>query len=302
MNNSCEITLQDLIKTQYLVKKIKIHNNSQAKLSTANNLTRTMGLGMEYAESRVYQPGDDVRHIDWRLSARQAKTYTKLYHEEKGENNYIFLDLSSSMYFGTTYALKSVIASKAAALIAWLGYNQHNNVGSIIFNNTQTLFTPAKSTKNNITTLFNNIISLHDIRLINQQQHISSTNNLFSTLGSFENLMAKNSRIFIISDFLDANDLLYQKIQKLKFNNLIYLIRIGDEIEKTVLPAGKYNIANGEHSTVMTINKNNQELFIDFFQKKLAPYNKLITKLKINNIELISSPKWYSNLIMKLKS
>ena len=83
MSNSCEITLEDLLSAQFIAKNIKLSANKKTNILAGNNLTRSYGRGMEYSDSRIYQPGDDVRHIDWRLTARHAKTYTKLFHEER---------------------------------------------------------------------------------------------------------------------------------------------------------------------------------------------------------------------------
>lgn len=298
MNQACEIRLEDLLNTQYLVKNLKLKNNRNAKLLAADNLTRNIGRGMEYAESRIYQPGDDVRHIDWRITARHGKTYTKLYHEEKGENNYIILDLSNSLYFGTKHYLKSVTASKAASFIAWLGFYEHNNIGGLVFNDTQIEYTQAKLTKNNIIHFLNCINKLH------QPNSINKTNkpdfNLFSALKKYEHVLHKNSRIFIISDFLNIDDLFYKKLQQLNHHNLITLIKISDPIEKEKLAPGVYDISNGINSTNITINSSNQYLFKKFFDEKLSIYNKIITKLNIRNIEIFTNPDWYYNLINKI--
>lgn len=298
MNKACEISLEDLLSAQFIAKNITLRPNKKSNVLTANNLTRAYGRGMEYAESRIYQPGDDVRHIDWRLTARHAKTYTKLYHEEKGENNYIILDLSSSMYFGTGHALKSVIAARTAAILAWLGFNEHNSVGSIIFNNSNVDYTKALLSKTSLLILFNNILRNY------QPQNTESKYNLFSVLNKFDHLIPKNSRVFIISDFLNSSELLYKKIEKLNYTNLVYLIKITDPLEQesTVIPYGQYNIANSTstQSSVLNITKHNQKIFSNFFKNKLVEYNKIIKKLNIKNIELISEPKWYHNLMRHL--
>ena len=72
------------------------------------------GRGMEYHESRPYQPGDDIRSIDWRVTARSAQTYTKVYREERERPVLLWLDLSASMFFGTQVCFKSVLAAKLA--------------------------------------------------------------------------------------------------------------------------------------------------------------------------------------------
>ncbi len=295
MSEACDITLEDLLSAQYIAKNLKLSNNKKTNILAANNLTRTYGRGMEYSHSRIYQPGDDVRHIDWRLTARQAKTYTKLHHEEKGENNYIILDLSQSMHFGTKFALKSVIASRAAAILAWLGYNENNSIGSIVFNDQSITYTPSKLTKNNLILFFNNIVKQHEQYDTASKAHHHT---LLSALTSYEHCIPRNSRVFIISDFCNINDLIYKKIEKLNYENLVYLIKISDPIESNLLPIGRYNITNGNQSTLINIDKHNQEVFIKYFQEKLEVYYKIIKKLNIKHLELLAEPKWYYKLLL----
>ncbi|MBP9722601.1 MAG: DUF58 domain-containing protein [Gammaproteobacteria bacterium] len=300
------ITIEDLMSAQFIAKKIKFSKNKKPNINNANNLTRTFARGMEYAESRIYQPGDDARHIDWRLTARHAKTYSKLYHEEKGENNYIILDLSTNMYFGTSYALKAVIAARAAAIIAWLSYNEQNNIGSIVMTNNNNFYLPAKFSKHNVLSFFNNItknflLDQSQLRKFIEQSDKSLPDNLLNiTLSKYDHTFAKNSRIFIISDFTNIDSQTIKKIEKYVYNHFLYLIKITDPIENSLLPIGEYTITNGQQSDVINITKGNQDLFATFFQQKLENYYKLITKLNIKTIDLTSEPNWHYNLAQQL--
>ena len=91
------------------------------------------GRGMEFEEIRAYNLGDDVRDIDWRVTARKEIPYTKLYAEEKDHQIYVWLDLSAPMLFGSKKELKAVTASKIAALLGWLALENKDRFGCIIF-------------------------------------------------------------------------------------------------------------------------------------------------------------------------
>lgn len=314
MNKACEINLSELIKIKYLIKKIKF-SKKKSSLFNGCNLTKTYGRGMEYAESRIYQIGDDARHIDWHLSARQTKTYTKLFHEEKGENNYIILDLSSNLFFGTKYYLKSVIASKVAAFLSHLTFDEHGNTGGIIFNDHNIDYIPAKLSQKNINHILNTIVknyndninNLFTYKTINYNSKTSNSkiNNIYNIINKFENLINKNNKIFIISDFLNTNDLLVSKIKQLSYKNLIYLIKITDpiELDPNYISVGNYNISNGSDNMELIINKSNQDLFYKYFDNKLKIFNNFIKNKSQNNIntiniiDIISDHKWYLQLI-----
>lgn len=90
--------------------------------------------GMEFAEVRPYQPGDDARAIDWRQTARRGRIYTKLFHEERQRPVRLLVDLGPSMRFGTRVAFKSVVAARAAALLAWRAVAVGDRVGGLVWN------------------------------------------------------------------------------------------------------------------------------------------------------------------------
>ena len=96
-------------------------------------LTKLKGRGMEFSEARPYQPGDDVRHIDWRVTARTGRTHTKLYREERERTVMLVLDQCRQMFFGSRKRLKSVQAARMAALMGWRALLRGDRVGGILF-------------------------------------------------------------------------------------------------------------------------------------------------------------------------
>ena len=101
---------------------------------SGNYLSRFKGRGMEFDEARLYQPGDDVRTMDWRVTARTGKPHTKLYCEERERAVLTWVDMRPTMFFATRGAFKSVIAARAAALLGWSANRQGDRLGGLVFN------------------------------------------------------------------------------------------------------------------------------------------------------------------------
>ncbi len=126
--------IRDLIRLRYAVRELDSLTLPKSTNPLAGLLTSNFrGRGTDFAEVRVYQPGDDVRTIDWRVTARTQTPHTKVFQEEKERPVLILVDQSISMFFGSQVAFKSVIAAEAAALIAWTNLDRGDRVGGIVF-------------------------------------------------------------------------------------------------------------------------------------------------------------------------
>ncbi|MDH4074155.1 MAG: DUF58 domain-containing protein, partial [Gammaproteobacteria bacterium] len=102
-------------------------------LQTGAYVSHFKGRGMEFDESRPYQPGDDPRSIDWRVTARSTEAFTKLYREERERPVLIMTDLRANMHFATRGCFKSVNAARAASLLAWAAHHRGDRLGGIVF-------------------------------------------------------------------------------------------------------------------------------------------------------------------------
>lgn len=209
-------------KTMYmdLTPKKAIH----AKMA-GTYLARSKGRGMEFDEARHYQPGDDIRSIDWRVTARTGKTHTKLYREEKERPVFVLVDLSSSMYFGTRLLFKSVQAAHLAALIAWSAQKRGDRIGGLIFNQQQHReykpFTRAKA----VLTLLGGIEQHHQPDGTHGHMHLTDA------CARLRRLAHPGSKIFIISDFLQLDDASVRHIHHLTRHCEVTACVISDPFE-----------------------------------------------------------------------
>lgn len=138
LTDGVNLSIDELIPYQHksslvnLTPKKSLHGRM-----SGNYLARTKGRGMEFDEVRHYQTGDDIRAIDWRVTARTGITHTKLFREEVERPVIIATDLSNTMYFGSKFLFKSVQASHLAALLTWHAKQRGDRIGGIVFNEQQ---------------------------------------------------------------------------------------------------------------------------------------------------------------------
>jgi uncharacterized protein (DUF58 family) len=175
-SNGITLSMQELLQYQSKTRLIDLANkrNIQGK-QAGNYLARSKGRGMEFDEVRHYQTGDDVRAIDWRVTARTGKTHTKLFREEVERPVLVATDLSANMQFGSKLLYKSVQAAHLAALVAWHAKNRGDRLGGLVFNETHHIELKPKSRKAGV------LHYLHALTIVNNQ-HLSK--NLYSTKAS----------------------------------------------------------------------------------------------------------------------
>jgi uncharacterized protein (DUF58 family) len=200
----------------------------QAKLAGAY-LAKTKGRGMEFDEARHYQAGDDIRAIDWRVTARTGKTHTKLYREEKERPVFVLTDLSSSMQFGTQFLFKSVQAAHLSALIAWSARKRGDRIGGLVFNQHQHLECKPFTRQKAVLSLLNSMIKMQQGAQISRQgqEQISLAN----ACARIRRLAHPGSLVFILSDFSQLDELAVQHIAQLSKHCEVIAHPISDPFE-----------------------------------------------------------------------
>ncbi|MBL4941227.1 MAG: DUF58 domain-containing protein [Colwellia sp.] len=167
-SNGVELAMAELLHYQNKTALIDLsaRKNIHGQMS-GNYLSRSKGRGMEFDEVRHYQTGDDIRAIDWRVTARTGKTHTKLFREELERPVLIATDLSASMHFGSQLLFKSVQAAHLASLAAWHAKNRGDRLGGIVFNQNEHLELKPRSRKEGV------LHYLHALTAMHSSQHQS---------------------------------------------------------------------------------------------------------------------------------
>lgn len=237
--------LVSLSATARHLSHLKARVVSQAQ--SGSHHSRFKGRGMEFAEVRAYQPGDDVRSIDWRVTARRQAPHTKLFQEERERPVIVLCDQSASMFFGSRYCMKSVLAARSAALLAWSALSHNDRVGGIVFNqkNNWTI-KPARSRKA-LLRYFKLIENAnHALNAESVRDGLLSNNGFIETLIEASQVTRPGTLIFVISDFHGLDRQATQQLSGLARHNELILLRCTDPLEHHLPPGGILPMRNGE--------------------------------------------------------
>ncbi len=291
LNKGTYVTVSELIQLQGQARKLDLSQRSFATASTTgSHQSRFRGRGMDYQESRIYQAGDDIRSMDWRVTARAGKPHTKLYQEERERPVMLLLDLSPSMFFGSKNVFKSVQAAKIAALLGWAATLRGDRVGALIIGNQQAKHKelPPKGGKRGALQLIRELVVQVDPQaFFKRTQHTveHNKNALNEELQRLRRISRPGSLIFIISDFYSINEETSNHLLRLSHHNDLIAIQILDPLELQAPPPGRYGVTDGKNTGVLnTRSKKRREKYNDFFQTHHQAVARLMNK---RNIPLI---------------
>ncbi len=243
------ISAQSLIQLRLHANKLPLDSGKIHAKQGGAYLSSFKGRGMEFDESRIYQAGDDIRNMDWRVTARTGLAHTKVFCEERERPVLLWLDLNPSMMFATRNKFKSVIAAEIAALIAWSAAKNNDRVGGLIFSSnehveikprrgkTAALDFIGRCTKHSA---WLNETSSPDKNIPNIAQH-----NMAAAVSRLHKVTHPGSLIFMISDFRDMDEKALSHIANISRNNDIILIKISDPIEIDLPTSGSYKLTDG---------------------------------------------------------
>ncbi|MBJ6137454.1 DUF58 domain-containing protein [Marinobacter litoralis] len=240
-------TLQDLVRLQADARALKLPSARQIHSRQAGmRQSRQRGRGMTFAEVRQYQPGDDIRSIDWRVTARRQSPHTKLFEEERERPVLLIADLGPTLFFASTGAYKQARCAQITALLAWLALMAGDQVGGLVFNHQELeVLRPARRKKS--------LLRLLDTMARQQHQPGIAPNpaipegpDLNKALSEARRVAHTGSRIFIVSDFMNVSNETTTLLGALARHNSVSALRIMDPLEKELPRSGQFAVAGPE--------------------------------------------------------
>lgn len=243
-SNGVSLSLRELLN--YQAQAIHWLPPEKSLWSKLNGQYRSnqQGRGMDFSEVREYQAGDDIRSIDWRVTARTGKPHTKLFTEEREYPVMLYLDYAPSMHFGSTLMLKSVQMAHFASLISWLAVKQQNRIGSVFDSGSQLHEIRPTSRHRGALRVFDQLVSFHNQTLSASQ---SDSTNFSRGLATLDRLCPKGSDIIICSDFTRlSHDQDRMRLAQLKRHNRVTFVHFYDPLEQGKTPfRGVEKVTNG---------------------------------------------------------
>ena len=241
-------SLRDLISLRYRLGPELSSGKTSTNLQPGQKASKIRGSGLDFAEVRVYQPGDDVRSIDWKVSARKQKVHTKLFHEEKERPVLVFVDQTQSMFFGSGVRLKSIAAAELGALEIWRAVENGERIGGAIATNEEVILAKPRHGTTAATKMLFHIAEANRSLTRETFKRISASEAVANLL----NISKQRFKIVIISDFQGFPNDWEEIVKRLARKNSLDLVHIFDPIEETLPPPGRYAISDGKENAIFS--------------------------------------------------
>ncbi len=276
------------------VKKLEIETNRIINSTVSGEYQSAFkGLGMEFQEVRPYQIGDEVKFIDWNVSARTGTPHIKVYREERELNIFLLVDLSASENFGTYGETKKALATKIAAIMALTALKNNDRVGLLIFTDKVEKFIPYKKGRSHVLRILREIMSF-------QPEHKQT--NISRALEHINLVAKRKSVVFLISDFQDNDFKKTFEITSRKHDLVPVLIR--DRFELKALPFGFLRLQNYETGATRIINTRDND-FLNKYQAKNKEHLGSLKNIFIKNtgdlIELVTGEAYLEKIVSFFK-
>lgn len=277
------ISTQSLIKlrlqaNQLLLDSSKIH----AKQGGAY-LSSFKGRGMEFDESRIYQAGDDIRNMDWRVTARTGTAHTKVFREERERPVLLWLDLNESMMFATRKKFKAVIAAQIASLLAWSAAMNNDRVGGLIFAADEHIEIKPRRGKTAALDFIGRTSNHHAW----STAHHNNRRNMRAAISRLRKVAYPGSLIFMISDFRDMDEKAFSNIASIAKHNDIVMIKIHDPIEVALPDSGNYRLTDGVNELqIDTTNENNRKEYAQHYRSHQDSLERFCRRNRIHLIDV----------------
>ena len=281
------------MNTKDIIKKIRRIEISTNRLVTnifaGEYESAFKGRGMEFDEVREYQHGDEVRTIDWNVTAKMGHPFVKKFVEERELIMILLVDVSGSTKFGTYQQKKSDIIAEISALLAFAAIRNNDKVGLICFTDQVELFIPPRKGKKHVLRLIRDILYCEPKRV---------TTDLGEALSFLERIQKRKSVVFLISDFRDDN---YEKpLKRINPRHDLVAISVADRRETEFPDVGLIELEDTETGEIILFDSSSTKTRRHFQEKNLDEINKrkkIFLENKIDNIEINADQPYTQSLI-----
>lgn len=244
------VSLKTLVDLAAPATGLKFHHRAIRAKQSGGFTSRFKGRGMEFDETRLYQAGDDIRSIDWRVTARTGKTHTKIFREERERPVFISVDCRTAMDFASRGVFKSVLAKKIAALLAWTACHHGDRIGGQLFSDSHCEEFKPQNGRRAVLHFLNALIKA------NTDTFKYAENDLETTLSRLLHHARAGSLVYLISDFRGLTENAQNYLIKLARHCDVVLLFIFDILEQNLPTTGQYCFSDGEND--LTLNISNQ--------------------------------------------
>ncbi len=292
------VSLAELIEMRHSVREVQLFSTpAQRSPLIGLHHSKLRGRGIDFDQVRAYQPGDDVRTIDWRVTARTQKPHTKLFLEERERPVFIIVEQSRRLFFGSQLAFKSVIGARAASLIGWSALEHNDRIGGLVFSEHEHHEIKPRRSKQSLLQLLN--------RLARANQNLSADGpgngrDSFSlALRRAREVLRPGSLVAILCDERALGDTAEQQLSLLARHTDLILLPLSDPLDHALPGAGLLRFS--EQTSQLELNTHDGSLcqrYLAHSQARQARWQRLAQKLGVVLLPLSTQ----SDVVEQLRS
>ena len=278
------------------VRKIEIKSRGLSRNIFAGEYHSAFkGRGMAFSEVREYQYGDDIRNIDWNVTARYSHPYVKIFEEERELTVMLLIDVSGSRNFGSFDKLKKNVIPEISAILSFSAIQNNDKIGVIFFSNTIEKFIPPKKGKS------------HTLRIIRELIDFSPQNSgtdITEAVRYFTNAIKKRCTAFIISDFMDENPALEMALSVANNKHDVVALKIFDDRERELPPIGMVMLKDAETGKYIWVDSSSSKVrkgYADYWYKHENYLNYLFKKCNVDYASINTRDDYVKSLMTLFK-
>jgi len=240
------VTLDELIALRYKAKGFSFLPKQPIRsLLSGRHASRMRGRGLNFEEIRAYLPGDDIRSIDWKVTARTQKTHTRVFTEERDRPGLLLVDQRISMFFGTQVSMKSVTAAQLAALAAWRIVDSGDRVGAVVFNDTDIVEIKPQRSRKVVMHILEEVVRMNRALLVGAG--IPDVPDMLNrVLHSAEKMVGHDYMVFLLSDFWGVDEQTSKHITRIASHNDLVCALVHDPTAMELPTSGRLVVSDGE--------------------------------------------------------
>ncbi|MCP1647971.1 DUF58 domain-containing protein [Pseudomonas nitroreducens] len=239
-------SLEQLMLLEHRVRGLSfLSRQPLSSILSGSHAARLRGRGLSFDELRQYNPGDDLRHLDWRASQRYGKPFVRSYTEERDRPTLLLVDQRMSMYFGSRRSFKSVLATELAAIGAWMALQAGDRVGGLVFGDRQIDYIRPLRSRARVEALCAAIVR-HNHALHATRSEDDAPGQLDRVLRQCLGLAGHDSLVVIISDFAGVTEQTLQLLRQLSAHNDVLALQVFDPIALRLPDRGRVTVTQGE--------------------------------------------------------
>jgi uncharacterized protein (DUF58 family) len=278
--------IADLIALRFPARQLKLSRRNRALSAlTGPNKSNFRGRGIDFEEVRNYQPGDDIRTIDWRVTARTGAAHTKLFREERERPVLVVVDQRDSMFFGSSHCFKSVLAAQLASLLAWSALDSGDRVGGLVFNGREHRDVRPRRSRRTVLALLSHVVEYNRALPLAADQRERPFADILANL---RRIARPGSSLFLVSDFHGADEAeAREQLFQLAQHTEITAIACADPLEAELPRAGRYAVTDGSDRS--ELDTADRRLRSDYRQRARARRQALATDLSRRGIPLLEA-------------